>query len=171
MMEGLSWSHSVNDIGAKSRQNRTADVAECETVSQLLGDNICEALRAVYVIKTLSSGRYRVTGELSALIKQTCGVTLDPVHQHIEEAFDVEFRSDFRPTTSSEIDVDAFSEDDPEPIESGEIRVGRFFCELVVSALDPFPRAPDAALDQSESGGADAAHNPFAALAHLKGEG
>ena len=86
----------------------------------------------------------------------------------IDEAFDVEFRSGARRDAALDPDFDALGDDDPEPIEHGEIRIGRFICEVVASAIDLFPRADDAALDQSEAADTGSPANPFAVLAQLK---
>ena len=172
----LEWNHRVSEIRETKTVRRTASDAECAIVSEIFGNAICRALEATYEIRPVSQGRYRMVGDVLARVEQTCGVTLDPVEQLIDERFDVEFRSDARRLAGQEADFDALAGDDPEPIEHNEIRAGRFICEVVASAIDPFPRAADAELEHVTAGDAtgdatgDAAGpaNPFAVLGQLK---
>jgi hypothetical protein len=68
--------------------------------------------------------------------------------------------------------VDLDDEPEPEPIVAGQVAVGRIVFECLAAALDPFPRAPDAALDRLEaapsSAGADSSSSPFSVLAKLR---
>lgn len=167
----LEWSHKTVDLGAERRFERQADAAECARLSDLFGNETqCRALTAAYTIVPRAPDTYRVFGEIHARIVQICGVTLDPIEQVIDEAFDVEFRRNARPVADMAPDFDALGDDDPEPIEHGLIQVGRLVGEIVASAIDPFPRADDATLDQHEAGATQADTNPFAALAGLKGD-
>ena len=112
------------------------------------------------------AGRGSVQEELR--LEQLAGE--DVALAQADEPFDVEFRRGALPVADMEPDFDALGGDDPEPIEHGLIKVGRLLCEIVASAVDPFPRADDATLDQHEAGAAEAATHPFAALARLKGD-
>ena len=169
-MDELDWAHKVVQIRERRTFQRRADAHACDVISHIFGDAQCLAMAAKYTIRPLAPGRYRVSGSVRAEIEQICGVTLDPVKQIIDEAFDVEFRSGARRDTDLEPDFDALADDAPEPVEQGEIRIGRFICEVVASAIDPFPRAADAVLEQVEAGDATPAANPFAALAQLKND-
>lgn len=169
--EALEWNHKTVDLRRQHRFERQADAAECRRLSELFGNETqCRALAADYTIVPRTPDNYRVFGEIRALIVQVCGVTLDPIEQAIDEPFDVEFRRGTRPVADMEPDFDALGDDDPEPIEHGLIKVGRLACEIVASAIDPFPRAEDATLDQHEVGAEEADAHPFAALARLKGD-
>jgi uncharacterized metal-binding protein YceD (DUF177 family) len=170
----LGWHHKITDIRDRRSFTRDASEAECAMVSQIFNGVECLALSAAYEVVPLSPGRYRVRGEARATIEQVCGVSLDPLQQQIDEDFDIEFRAGARRGNDhgvdfDAIDFDAMAEDDPEPIEHGEIRIGRFICEVVASAIDPSPRAEDAELDKAEAAGETGRTNPFAALAKLKG--
>lgn len=166
----LAWNHKVTDLRDKREFRRKASDAERRIVSRIFNEVECLALAASYEILPISPGHYRVRGHALASIEQVCGVTLDPLEQQIQEAFDVEFRTGLWRGKDQDLDFDATADDDPEPIEHGEIRMGRYICELVASAIDPFPRAPEAELDQTEVGGGVERGNPFAALAKLKGD-
>ena len=168
--DALDWAHEIVDIRDRRTFRRRADDAECDRVSRLFGDAQCQALTANYSIWPLSPGRCRVFGVVEARVEQICGVTLDPIEQTIEEDFDVEFRSGVRRNADMEPNFDALGDDEPEPIEHGAMRVGRFICEIVASAIDPFPRADDAILEQHEAGDALVQANPFAVLGQLKND-
>lgn len=120
---------------------------------------------------------YRVTGSIHAECTQTCVVTLGPVKQDVDEAFEVEFA----PGVELPDELDLTLEDD-EPCESiidGKIDLGELVAQQLSLALDPYPRAPDADLEQIRG---EAAKNgrefevnagkasPFAGLSKLKTE-
>ncbi|MGI9476484.1 MAG: YceD family protein [Hyphomicrobiaceae bacterium] len=164
----LGWTHKIAGLQQRRAFEKRANAAQRDLVSRIFADAQCLALNATYSIDPLAPGKYRVWGAVGAQVEQICGVTLKPIVQVIDEAFDVEFRAGARRDSELEPDFDALGDDDPEPIEQGEIRIGRFICEIVASAIDPFPRADDAALDRSEAADAQSQANPFAVLAQLK---
>ncbi|MFT5507269.1 MAG: uncharacterized metal-binding protein YceD (DUF177 family) [Hyphomicrobiaceae bacterium] len=166
----LSWSHKIVDIRERRTFKRVADAAECGLISQIFGDAVCTSLTAKYAITPLAPGRYRVAGTADARIELICGVTLDPLEQHILEPFDIEFRTGRRRDTALELNIDALGDDEPEAVDHGDIRIGRFVCEIVASAIDPFPRSDAAALEQSEAADDKPGTNPFAALSQLKAD-
>ena len=164
----LGWTHRIAGLQQRRTFEKRANAAERDLVSRIFADAQCLALHATYSVDPLAPGKYRVCGAVEAQVEQTCGVTLEPIVQVINEAFDVEFRAGARRDSELEPDFDALGDDDPEPIEQGEIRIGRFICEIVASAIDPFPRADDAALDHAEAANTQPEANPFAVLAQLK---
>ncbi len=59
----------------------------------------------------------------------------------------------------------------PEPVGPGGIDLGEAVAQQLALALEPYPRAPGAALPEepcARTGGARAAEGPFAALESLK---
>ncbi len=166
--DAIDWTHKIVDLRDRRDFRRQADTAECARLSDVFGEAECRSLAANYTIVPFAPGRCRVSGSITARLELICGVTLDPIEQRIEEEFDIEFRSDARRSNDLELDFDAFGDDDPEPIEHGLIRVGRLICEIVASAIDPFPRADDAELEQTEVEAARSTNNPFAVLSQLK---
>ena len=128
----------------------------------------------------------RARGTLVAAVVQECVVSLDPVAQRVEAPIDLRILPD---------DVEPADDDpdSPDEIEShgGMIDLGEAVAEQLALALDPYPRAPDAALppdlvaeeegsatessqglDEDANPGAYPAQpsrpNPFAALSRLK---
>jgi uncharacterized metal-binding protein YceD (DUF177 family) len=110
------------------------------------------------------SGAVMVTGTLSADVVQACVVSLEPVAQQVRE--DVVLRL---------LPPGQDPSDDPEgpdeiPIEGDAVDLGEALAEQLALALDPYPRAPGAALP-GEGGEEAQARGPFAALAALRPPG
>ena len=116
-------------------------------------------------------GAVMVEGRVVADIVQACVVTLEPVEQHIDEAFSVRFVAPDspdapRPTKAGkEVVVDPAAPDPPEIMEGTAIDLGALVEEMFVLAIDPYPRAPGAALP-ADAAKADetGAESPFAVL-------
>lgn len=117
----------------------------------------------------------RVTGTVSARVRQACVVTLDPVENDIEEDIDLVFvpaREAAATDTPASHEVLADAADPPEPLIGGAVDLGAIATEFLILGIDPYPRKPDAAFAAPSAG--DAPAHPFAALAALnkaKGEG
>ena len=117
-------------------------------------------------------GLIRVDGRFSADVVQTCIVTLDPVPAHVEEDFTAYFTDDpdYAQADDLEVEVAIEAADPPEPITGDAIDVGETAVQYFATALDPYPRCPDASIDALEAElGEDIRNNPFAVLARLKG--
>lgn len=165
------WTHPVSEIGETGLDvKRAATAEEREALAAKLGIVGCNRLVASYRILHAPDGRFKVEGTVDGEVVQACVVTLDPVVQHMSEPIAVEFRPkpQIEPKDDSEHEV--FVADDPEPIENNRLGIGRVIFEIVASALDPYPRAANAALEPGEGQAAPAGSkaNPFAALADWK---
>jgi uncharacterized metal-binding protein YceD (DUF177 family) len=108
-----------------------------------------------------------------AEIVQPCVVSLEPVPQHIDEAFSVRFvppgsaELPAAPRPHEEVVIDAAAPDPPEELHGAAVDLGAVVEEAFVLAIDPYPRAPDAMLPETEAGG-ERAESPFAVLGRLK---
>jgi uncharacterized metal-binding protein YceD (DUF177 family) len=123
-----------------------------------------DRLDARLVFRRLASGVVEVRGRLEADVVYPCVVTLEPVPGRVEEEIEARFADGPSPR-QSEVEVDALAADPPEPIVGGAIDAGAIAAEFLALGLDPYPRAPGAAL---EPGPAEAVHDErFAALARL----
>lgn len=117
-------------------------------------------------------GSVLVEGRVVADITQTCVVSLVPVGQHIDEPFSFRFVRPAdavpAPRVGSEVVIEADAPDPPEILDGPTIDVGRLAEETFVLAIDPYPRAPGAALPEAATADDDrAADSPFAVLAKL----
>jgi hypothetical protein len=170
-MSELDWSHRVADIRTAQTFRREAEADECARMSALIGNAECLSITADYAIEPDGSGRYEVRGRVRARLEQTCGVTLEPMWQEIDEPIEIVFEAGAFRADAAEMTIDPLGEDPPEPIVNGRLEVGRIIAEIIASAADPFPRAVGAELDQSEAGedetGDKGGENPFAVLRQL----
>ena len=170
----LVWEHATHDVpqSGLSRQ-REAAPDELARIASALDLVACGSLTTAYTITPSLGGRFRLSGRLHAEIGQACVVTLEPVASVIDEGFDVTFwpEEDIPAPRGGEIELDD-EEAEPEAIVAGQIDVGRVVFECLAAGIDPFPRKPDATLDQSSSQPADNGpgkpDSPFAVLANLK---
>ncbi|MEM8818299.1 MAG: DUF177 domain-containing protein [Pseudomonadota bacterium] len=119
------------------------------------------------------AGGWSLEGRLTAIIVQTCVVTLEPV----ESAVDVEVTRLWLPNLDvpegGDLELDADADSAPEPL-SREIDLAVPMLEALALEIDPFPRAADAehgAKDYAPVGAeplTQEAMRPFAGLAALK---
>ncbi|MCZ7594979.1 MAG: DUF177 domain-containing protein [Hyphomicrobium sp.] len=173
MSAPLHWSYRTTEIPEPGfRERRTATSAERATVAAALEVVSCEALTANFTIRATGQGCYRLAGKLEAQLTQSCVVTLDPVAQHVEATFDVEFWPPMSMPRPGEEEVEALSAAEVEPIEHGMIDAGRIVFETLSASVDPYPRKPGAEFqsDAIEDSSAPAT-GPFAALKKLKDHG
>jgi uncharacterized metal-binding protein YceD (DUF177 family) len=169
----LIWEHAARDIPQSGlSRKREAAPDELTRITRALDLVTCASLETAYTIVPTVGGRFRLSGRLHAEISQACVVTLEPVDSSIDEGFDVTFwpEEEMPPPPGGEVDLD--EEADPEPIVAGQIDVGRVVFECLAACVDPFPRKPDATLDQRSSqppdGDVGKPDSPFAVLASLK---
>lgn len=109
---------------------------------------------------------------IDAEVVQACIVSLAPVPAKVQEDFDLSFLSYPDGEEPDDHDLEA-----PEPIENGKIDLGEVLAQQLAIALDPFPRAENAAIPEDYRGDPNAVDslpadeerpNPFAALEVLK---
>jgi hypothetical protein len=119
-------------------------------------------------------------GWLEADVVQECVVTLEPAPARLRQPIDRRYRlggasdaarTPYEPQGTVLLDDDA---PEVEPVVGREIDVGEAFAEELGAALDPYPRAPGAALDAGDLGphvsvgAADRSGEPFAPLRRLQ---
>ena len=165
-----AWVYLAEDLVENGLSaEREASEAEMNAVAKALGVVSCRQLSARYAIHPLAGGRFRLEGDVSAHVTQTCGITLEPVEEEVAEPFALEFwPAGDMPTEAKETDLDPFAEEAPEAIEAGLLQVGRIAYEYLAQGIDPFPRKAGAELEIQQSGDGDPEPSPFAVLAKLK---
>jgi uncharacterized metal-binding protein YceD (DUF177 family) len=109
-----------------------------------------------------------VIGRVSATVGQTCGVTLEPIENEVDEALDMVFvPSASRSSGEREgNEVEVLVADAPEELVDGVVDLAALATEFLILGIDPYPRKPGSVF-QAPSAGEDLAQ-PFAALAALK---
>lgn len=146
-----------------------ADAAIRDALAHLAGVHGFAHLDASFDLSRHGPG-IRVVGTVSARVRQTCVITLEPVENDVEETIDVVFVPG-RPTDAAAPDgsIELSPLPDgaaPEPLQGDTVDLGALATEFLVLAIDPYPRKPGAVFEPAAS--ADTAAHPFAALAALK---
>jgi hypothetical protein len=145
----------------------TADERVRSRLARVAGLESLPRLSASFDVSLHGRGGLRVAGRVSATVRQTCGITLEPFDNEVNEAIDVVFRPDVaefsaeKSSTGAEIAL----EDETEPLVNGMIDLGALATEFLILGIDPYPRKPGTMFEAPLEGG-DVGH-PFAGLAAL----
>lgn len=155
-----------------------AEPAERAALAERFGLVALDRLEATLRLRPKRGGQLlSLEGRLKAAVIQRCVVTLEDLPAAVEDEVSRLYTlasGETDPAPGVEIEVDAEGEDPPEPIGPRGIDLGEVVAEQLGLALDPYPRAPGAALELAQEGGAAARDDeetkqgPFAALAALK---
>lgn len=166
---------AVDGLGEEAVVERIeATAGERAALARRLDLLALDRLAATLELRRAEGGEaVRLTGRLEAEVTQACVVTLAPVSSRLEEEFSLLYGPESDPDRAGgEVLVDLDEEDGPEPIPPGGLDLGEVVAEQLALALDPYPRAEGAGLEQSEWGdaedGAGRKPNPFAVLSSLK---
>jgi uncharacterized metal-binding protein YceD (DUF177 family) len=144
-----------------------ADEATRTAVAAAAGVRGLSRLSATFDVDRQGGG-LKVTGEVAAVVDQTCVVTLEPMTSEVREPIDIAFvppRSDERADETEE-ELDPVAADEPEPLVDGIVDLGVAATEFLLLAIDPYPRRPGMVFEPPKV--EDSGANPFAALAALK---
>lgn len=154
-----------------------AKPAERAALVERFGLQSLERLAAELQLRRAGDGLIRMDGRLLADGAQVCVVSLEPVPFRLDREVAMVFAPLADLPDAGEVLVEPEGEDAPEPIVDGGIDLGEQMAQALAVALDPYPRAPGAALGASEFG-PDGDHaepttqsgrpSPFAALERLK---
>lgn len=145
-----------------------ADAEARAALADAHGLQSVDEFRADLLVERWGRDGVKVTGALHARIVQSCVVTLEPVPAELKSAVEAVFvpeGSRLAVPTHGEILVDPEGPDAPETFSGDSIDVGALAEEFFELAIDPYPRAPGAAL--ADTGEGEKTSNPFAALANL----
>lgn len=120
-----------------------ASAAECAALARRLGIEGVRSLTAELTVAPKARGDVAVRGRVRALLDRTCVVTLEPLEEEIDAPLAILFRPEGE--VAAEVSLDA-GEEDEEPYAGGAIDLGEAVAQTLALALDPWPRAPGAAL-------------------------
>lgn len=151
-----------------------ADAGVRAAVAGVAGLRDLPRLQASFDVTRRGSGGLHVLGSVSAMVGQTCVVTLEPVDNEIEETIDIAFvpRAAAEPSADAEREKSQTKDvnlDDPEPLIGGTVDLGALATEFLILGLDPYPRKPGAVFQPPQDDKPDP--SPFAALAKLTNGG
>lgn len=124
-------------------QRIEADEGERAALAKLNNLAAISRLSAKFRISRQRRG-VRVEGELTALVTQTCVVSLEPFEAEIAEPIDVAFAPSGARKPDSALAED---EDAPDEIVEGRVDLGALASEFLTLALDPYPRKPGVAFE------------------------
>jgi len=170
----LSRPIKVDEIRDGASDEIAVTGAELVTVAKMLDLVALDRLTFAYRIHHGGGGRLVLTGTLNADAKQTCVVSLEPVEARLEVPVEMEFWPAEllpRPERDTAEPGGAGILDWPEAIRDGKIDLGPIVYETLATALDPYPRRPEARFDWPQGErleGEGAGTGPFASLAALK---
>jgi uncharacterized metal-binding protein YceD (DUF177 family) len=147
-----------------------ASEAECQALARRFDLRELSGLKANINIRRVTGGpAIRVEGNFEAEVVQTCVVSLQDVHAHIEGHFDTFFTEDApKGAIGADITIDD-DETSPEIIAKGMIDLGEVVAQYLSLELDPYPRAPGVSLAaQLAEVGQEVRNSPFRVLEGLK---
>ena len=156
---------SIAELSPSERQVEKiqVDAVECAAIAERLDILSIEDMSAELELFRDLTGDVNMVGRIVADIVQACVVTLEPVAQRVDARLYQRF--------SARAEEEEGEDEDPvEPIVDDEIDVGDVIVQNLALALDPYPRAPDAAFEEVDDE-AGKPTGPFAALAALRDDG
>ncbi|MFZ1990920.1 MAG: DUF177 domain-containing protein [Alphaproteobacteria bacterium] len=162
----FSWIVPLTDLPPAGREiSRTLNEAECALLAKHAGIEAVSALAAKGQVKPWANG-IEVEVSFIADVVQACVVTLEPVPDHIKGAFARRYLPGLDEAESGAIDLSPDEQEPPEPLVGDAIDLGPTLAEELILALNPYPRAPGAAVQEQAHDTAGA--SPFAVLERLK---
>jgi uncharacterized metal-binding protein YceD (DUF177 family) len=163
-----------DSVGTHRMERRiAANPQERAALAERFGLIGIERLEAVFALTRAGGGVIHVTGEVEAEVIQACVVTLAPVPAKLTETFSADFADEDRRRPADQ-DLGFDDDDPPEPIRNGHIDLGELAAEQLSLALDPYPRAPGAAIpaqftpDEAVDEAEEKPINPFSILKKSK---
>jgi uncharacterized metal-binding protein YceD (DUF177 family) len=159
---------AADSVGSQTQHREiVADAAERAALARRFGLLSLDRLSATLELRRQAGEVIRLTGRLIGDVVQSCVVSLAPVPAHIEADFEASYAAAELPA----VDLDPLDHDVPEPLIDGEIDLGEAVAQQLAIVLDPYPRAPGAALPAGDFAGAGeqtGKKRPFAVLETLK---
>ena len=154
----------VDDVPDTGRRvELSADESVRTALAEAAGVNALTRLDATFDLTRRGRTRLHVVGGVTATVRQTCVITLEPISNEVNERIDLVFAPADAPA-AEEVPIEAA--DPPEPIVDGVVDLGAVATEFLILGIDPYPRKPGAVFEVPQT--ADRETTPFAALAALK---
>jgi hypothetical protein len=137
------------------------------------GVDAVERLAVTFDLTRRGRDGLRVGGRVTARVRQSCVVTLEPVTNEIDETIDVDFvpARDIADADRADDEIVLTpSSDEREPLLNGTVDLGALATEFLILGVDPYPRKAGAAFEVPKDA-SDPAGHPFAALVALRKKG
>ncbi len=163
----------LDDIPPEGREVvLVADAPVRDLVAREAGLVGIPRLDARFTLQRRGHEAVHVEGDVIATIEQTCGITLEPLTNEVNEHVDLVFSAAaVRASEPPDVDVPvgSSSNDTPEPLVGGAVDLGALAVEFLLLGIDPFPRKPGVEFSRPPEDAAGS--SPFAVLAKLKDRG
>ncbi len=143
------------------------DEAARTRIARLLALVRLSSLRAEVRVAPWLDGA-EVNARWSAVVVQTCGISLEDVESELKGDFIVRAvppSSKLATSGAAEVAIDPHGEDPPDVLENDSLDLGAYLVEQLALAIDPFPRRPGA---EFKAPAAESPASPFAILQSLK---
>ncbi len=171
----MSWSHplSLAELSRGAVDVRLEpDEAQRTVLAKSLGLVSMPSMSIQLTLRPWLDGA-EITGRLSGVVEQVCGISLDRFEQPLEAEFDLRVVPAGSPNTPSEsgageIELELDAPDPPDVLEGDVVDLAAVAAEQLSLAVDPFPRKPGATFEYVPD---KPEESPFAVLRKLKGEG
>ena len=145
----------------QGRQKIQATPEECQALAKRFLIVEIQSFDADFMITPgTQDDSFAVDGTIRATLTQSCGVTLTPVQEMIDEPVHIKIRID-----QADEDEDFDSEDDVEHLTSTKVDLGELMAQYLSLSLNPFPRAEGAMVEEQ---GKHTPSGPLADLVKLK---
>jgi Large ribosomal RNA subunit accumulation protein YceD len=156
--------------GAPSTYRIAANEAERAGLARRFGLLSLDRLEAEVTL-CRAAGDIRFEAELSADLVQACVVTTEPVPAMIAEGFTLCYRPGIDEDEADRLALENPEDEIIEPLNGESVDIGEAVAQQLAVAMEPYPRAPNAAVafDTGDTDDATVAQqNPFDALAAIR---
>jgi uncharacterized metal-binding protein YceD (DUF177 family) len=159
-IEGVTINHTI------------IDPKELHKLAQLLEiRKLISASLSVFIVP-FKDGLH-IKGKVKAEIEQECVITLETLHNKVNEKLDLTFLPDVEVPDFDDKDLEGEAlqallaeEDPPEPLINGQINLTDLLVEFIALGIDPYPRIDGA---EFKDPNAEVTISPFEALKKLGG--
>lgn len=167
MQNEFSRPYDLSALEAETGLTLKAGPAETAALATRFGLEELSDFTATLAIKPWRGRKgVRLTGTVSAKIRQICVVSLDPFDSVVEAPFDELFAYGDPVSFAAEFD----EADLPTELDGATLDIGEVVAEHFALALDPYPKKPGVSFEMpGGEPGEEKRESPFAALKALKG--
>ena len=168
MSEDFAHRLRLDQIGARTQIEFSADEAECEAIARRLGLTALGRFEG-HALLSRDGPRVHVEGRVMASLEQSCVVTGEPVAAAVDEPFEIDFVPE--PSVAGGEEEVELGVGDCETVfyDGAAVDLGATLVDTLALALDPYPRCAGATAILKEAGViSEEEAGPFAALAALR---
>jgi len=159
MTTGSPVSHKERVSGLPAAGKLVTIVADREQRTALAREHgllSVESFRAELVAKPFRGEGMRVSGRVTAVITQSCVITLDPLRSEIDEEISALYVPEGSSLSRGEVSrgelmLEPEGPDAPEPFSGDSVDIGALAEEFFELAIDPYPRKPGVEIEANRA--------------------